>query len=251
MNLLNPPHSPLAQPQTLPLRSIAEIATDRVLVVAPHPDDETLGCAGAISLLAALGCRVRILVISDGAQSHPNSQKYAAPRLQQLRQAETRAAMALLGVQQQDITFLQLPDRAVPMPESPQFNAAAALCHAYLAATLPQLVILPWRHDPHPDHRATWQLAIAALARCNFAPRTIEYPIWDWDRNQQQLESNGVINPWRLDIQDKVALKQQAIAAYRSQTTDLIDDDPLGFRLSPEMLGNFTQPWEIYLEVAG
>jgi hypothetical protein len=43
-------------------------------------------------------------------------------------------------------------------------------------------------------------------------------------------------------------LKQQAIAAYRSQTTNLIDDDPEGFRLTPEMLANFAHPWEVYLE---
>jgi hypothetical protein len=45
-----------------------------------------------------------------------------------------------------------------------------------------------------------------------------------------------------------VELKQQAIAAYCSQTTDLIDDDPEGFRLTPEMLANFTRPWEVYIE---
>ncbi len=248
MNLINLPRSPLAQPHTLPLRSISDMATDRVLVVAPHPDDETLGCAGAIALLTARGCKVRILVISDGSQSHPNSRKYPAPALQQLRKNETRSAMALLGVPKSEITFMQLPDSAVPAAEETNFNAAAAVCHAYLAATTPQLVLLPWRNDPHPDHRATWQIVTAALARCPFAPRTIEYPIWDWDRNQRRAIAEGIINPWRLDISPVIDLKQQAIAAYRSQTTDLIDDDPTGFRLSPEMLGNFTQPWEIYLE---
>jgi hypothetical protein len=43
-------------------------------------------------------------------------------------------------------------------------------------------------------------------------------------------------------------LKQRAIAAYRSQTTSLIDDDPTGFCLSPQMLSNFARPWEVYLE---
>jgi LmbE family N-acetylglucosaminyl deacetylase len=240
--------SPLTQPETLPLESIAKIATDRVLIVAPHPDDEALGCAGAISLLKARGCKVRILVISDGAKSHPNSRKYPAAALQALRKTETLAAMQLLGVAKADITFMQLPDSAVPDPESPTFNAAATLCHAYLAATSPQLLILPWRNDPHPDHRATWQLFAAALARCTFAPRTIEYPIWDWDRNQRRSITEGLITPWRLDISPVLDLKQQAIAAYRSQTTNLIDDDPTGFRLSPEMLANFSHPWEIYLE---
>lgn len=53
---------------------------------------------------------------------------------------------------------------------------------------------------------------------------------------------------WRLDISQVVKLKQQAIATYRSQTTNLIDDAPEGFRLTPQMLANFTRPWEVYLE---
>ena len=46
-----------------------------------------------------------------------------------------------------------------------------------------------------------------------------------------------------------VKLKQEAIACYRSQITNLIDDDPEGFRLTPEMLLNFARPWEVYLEL--
>jgi LmbE family N-acetylglucosaminyl deacetylase len=248
MKLLDLAPSPLTHPETLPLASISSIAASRALVVAPHPDDEALGCAGAIALLRARGCRVRILVVSDGTQSHPNSRKYPAPALAALRKTETLTAMQLLGVEKSDITFLQFPDSAVPTPESPKFNPAAALCHAYLAATSPQLLFLPWRNDPHPDHRATWQLFAAALARCTFAPRTLEYPIWDWDERQRRSSGYGLATPWRLDISSVVDLKQQAIAAYRSQIADLIDDDPTGFRLSPDMLANFAQPWEIYVD---
>lgn len=241
--------SPLTRPHILPWRSIAELATPPVLVVAPHPDDETLGCGGAIALFRSRGNLVRLLVISDGTKSHPNSRKYPSVALQQLRAAETRSAMAILGVDEAEITFMQLPDGAVPDAGSPDFNAAVDRCAAYLAATTPKLVLLPWRSDPHPDHRATWQILTAALARGKFAPSTIEYPIWDWDRNQRQLDNQGAIDPWRLDITEAIALKQQAIAAYRSQTTNLIDDDPTGFRLSADMLENFAQPWEIYLEL--
>jgi LmbE family N-acetylglucosaminyl deacetylase len=239
---------PIAHPEILPLHSIVTIATDRATIVAPHPDDEALGCAGAIAMLRARGAKVRILVISDGTQSHPNSRKYPAPTLRSIRKNETLAAMQLLGVEKADITFMQLPDSAVPSTESPTFNAATDLCHAYLAATAPQLLILPWRNDSHPDHRATWQLFAAAQDRCTFAPRTLEYPIWGWSLDRRKSIATRLLNPWRLDISPVVDLKQQAIAAYRSQIADLIDDDPTGFRLSPEMLANFAHPWEIYLE---
>jgi LmbE family N-acetylglucosaminyl deacetylase len=68
------------------------------------------------------------------------------------------------------------------------------------------------------------------------------------DRSLCDLATGDRITAWRLDISDVVEVKKQAIAAYRSQTTNLIDDDPEGFRLTPEMLANFTRNWEVYIE---
>jgi LmbE family N-acetylglucosaminyl deacetylase len=239
--------SVLENPAALPIYSVETIATSPVLVVAPHPDDECLGCGGAIALLRLLGCHVHILVVSDGTMSHPNSRKYPAEALRSLREQETRSAMAILGVDINQITFLGLPDSAVPMPESPGFSAAVLTCQRYLEAIAPQTIFLPWRQDPHVDHRATWQIAKAALK--SPYPRLIEYPIWDWDLSQQ---GNGrdfnSLKAWRLDIQAVMELKQEAIAAYRSQVTNLINDDPQGFQLSAEMLTHFAHPWELYLE---
>lgn len=186
--------------------------------------------------------------MSDGTQSHPNSRKYPAPALRQLRAAETRSAMAQLGVASSQITFLELPDGAIPADGAANFQTAVDRCALYLNRVNPQLVFAPWRADPHPDHRATWQILQAALVQATLTPRWIEYPIWDWDPNQRGSAPSRSIQAWRLDITEVVELKQQAIASYRSQTTDLIDDDPAGFRLTPQMLSNFAHPWEIYLE---
>lgn len=235
--------SPLANPEVLPLRSVAEVACTSALVVAPHPDDETLGCGGAIALLRARGCKVQVLVISDGTLSHPRSCNYPAPKLRALRESETVSALAVLGVDA--VTFLRLPDGAVPTQE-PEFSQAVDSCCNYLTQFAPQVIFLPLRYDPHPDHRASWKLIYTALASLNLSSRIIEYPIWDWDEAQRGTLLN--FTSWRLDISTVVKLKQQAIAFYRSQTTNLIDDDPEGFCLTPEMLANFTRPWEVYLE---
>lgn len=82
----------------------------------------------------------------------------------------------------------------------------------------------------------------------DYAPRIIEYPIWDWDAEQRGNVGCERVSGWRLDISSVLEIKLRAIAAYRSQTTDSIDDDPEGFRLTPKMLENFAQPWELYLE---
>ena len=235
----------LNNPLALPFNSFT--SQEPVLIVAPHPDDETLGCGGAIALLRSHNCPVSVLVISDGTQSHPRSLKYPAPVLQQLRQQETLEALTILGVDRAAVTFLRLPDGAVETLMNLEEHQAA--CGTYLEAIAPKTIFLPWRYDPHSDHRATWQLIHSAIAHLRVSPRLIEYPLWDWDSSQRrEWPKSAQITGWRLDIQSVVSLKQQAIAAYRSQITDLIDDDPEGFQLTPEMLANFMHPWEVYFE---
>jgi LmbE family N-acetylglucosaminyl deacetylase len=252
MNVSIASQSPLANPKLLPLRSVEQDTIGSALVVAPHPDDETLGCGGVISLLRDLGQSVRVLVISGGTLSHPRSFKYPAAKLLALREAETLEALAILGVSSTETTFLRWQDGSIPTSESPDFQAAVAQCYGLLKMWMPETVFLPWRSDPHPDHRATWQLIRMALSDLKSSPRLIEYPIWDWDPDQRGNHStNGQqFVAWRFDITSVRKKKLKAIAAYRSQTTNLIDDDPEGFRLTPTMLSNFTRPWEMYLEEA-
>ncbi len=238
---------PLANPSLLPLRSISTIDPGCVIVVAPHPDDETLGCGGALALMRLLNYPVQVLVISDGTLSHPRSQKYPTPALRNLREQETLSALNILRVEATAVTFLRLPDGTIS--DFVASESICAACDAYLKAQLPKTIFLPWRNDPHPDHRATWQLIHKAASTLPTLPRIIEYPIWDWDLEQRgSVKNNAKITGWRLDITTVANSKQQAIAQYRSQTTNLIDDDPEGFRLTPEMLMHFSQPWELYFE---
>lgn len=219
------------------------------LVVAPHPDDESLGCGGAIALLRARGIPVRVVVVSDGTRSHPNSHRYPPLRLQQLRERETREALAILGVEAGAVVFLGLKDGAIPGESDLGFPAAVEQCQKQLV-TLEncQTVLLPWRRDPHADHRATWHLlhrAMDSSGKC----RRVEYPIWLWDQGEpRHMPYPGEVALWRLDIAGVIDRKLAAIAAHRSQTTDLIDDDPEGFRLTPQTLAYFERPWECFLE---
>lgn len=236
-----------ANPALLPLRPVSTIATPSALIVAPHPDDETLGCGGAIALLRQSGCDVRVLVVSDGTRSHPHSISYPPPRLRAVRAAETLEALLMLGVDRSHTTFFNLPDGAIPTGDDAEFRAAIDRCHVLLQTLMPTLIFLPWRFDPHPDHRAAWTLIRTALSEMQWTGRILEYPIWDWDPEQRGNLPDSIVS-WRLDIDSVRTMKQNAIAAYRSQTTNLIDDDPTAFRLTPEMLSNFAQPWELYLE---
>jgi len=242
--------SPLADPLALPLLPVTTATSfGPTLVVAPHQDDESLGCGGAIALLRRAGLPVTVLFVSDGTGSHPNSRTYPPQRLRNTREAEALVALALLGVAAEMVCFLRLPDTAVPRPGQPDFAAAVARVGAALDAAAPQTILLPWRRDPHCDHRAAWELVQATLAGRTTRPRLLEYPIWVWELGGVgDLPLTGEVLGWRLAIDAVLPQKAAAIAAHHSQTTALIDDDPTGFRLLPEMLAHFADPWEIFLE---
>ena len=218
------------------------------VVIAPHPDDESLGCGGAIALLRRFGLPVHVLFVSDGTKSHPTSRKYPLARLRDLREREAQEALARLGTS--DATFLRLPDGAVPGDGDAGFFEAVQGCRAYLEELQPQTILVPWRRDPHPDHRATSHIVQAALAGSANKPRVLEYPVWAWERAApEDLPQPHEAAAFRLDIGGVADVKRQAVAAHVSQVTHLIDDDPQGFWLSPEVLAHFERPWEVYLEV--
>lgn len=221
----------------------------KTLIIAPHPDDESLGCGGAIALLRKFDCEVFILTMSDGTLSHPNSVKFPLAKLRNLREMEMLAALKILGVEKDKVTFFRFSDRSVPNETAVDFSQAVKQTKEYLKENQPQTILLPWRHDPHPDHRATWQIFNHANKAFAEHFRILEYPIWLWEMAEDKdLPNNQSIKVWRLNIESVREIKQRAIAAHISQTTDLIDDDPQGFRLSSEVLAHFAVPFETYLE---
>lgn len=237
--------------ESLPLRPSTNVQSwGPTIVVAPHPDDESIGCGGAIRLLRDADIPVRVIFVSDGSGSHPNSRRYPPERLRSLREREALAALAELGVPAADARFLGLPDRFVPTADDAGFAGAVALMIAALSAPwLPATILVPWRRDPHGDHRASWQIVVAAIRRLPQSPRIIEYPVWIWDLGDaDDFPTPDEMDAWQLDITSVIEQKLAAIAAHRSQTTSLIDDDPDGFMLPAEMLRRAALPREIYMD---
>ena len=190
-----------------------------------------------------------MLFISDGTGSHPNSRKYPAPVLRDLRESEARKALLHLGASPNSAAFLRLKDGAVPNKNAPDFTEAVTSCRAYLADSKPQTILVPWRRDPHPDHQATSQIVQAALDSLTEKPRVLEYPVWAWERAApEDVPQAHEAQAFRLNISGVSAIKRSAVDAHQSQVTHLIDDDPHGFWLSPEVIAHFERPWEVYLE---
>ncbi len=214
------------------------------LIVAPHADDESLGCGGLIALLRKHRQPVFILLLSDGTLSHPNSAEYPAEKLRALREEEFTAATAILGVGTENLIFCRYKDRSVPAPPDAAFEAAVQQLAGVLHALKPQSIFVPWRRDPHPDHRAAFGLITAANQQ---GAKIYEYPIWLEALGEAgDAPTNEEVMPFRLDISSVLPAKQAAITAHRSQTTRLISDDPGGFTLSKEMLKTFEVPYETF-----
>lgn len=229
----------------LPVARIDALAGARgLLVVAPHPDDESLGCGATIAAAIDAGRAVRIVVLSDGIGSHPNSLAYPPERLRRLRETETLAAAAALGLAPDAVSFLRLPDREVPSAGPEAERAATAIAEA-ARATDAGAILVTWRHDPHCDHAAAY--AIVRLAAPRLPGVAIhEYSVWGW-----ALPANREVGPapagLRIATTAHAERKRQAVGAHRSQLSDLIDDDPGGFRLDDATLDRLLGPYEIFL----
>ena len=100
----------------LDLSSLPFAYARKILVVAPHPDDETLGCGGLVSLLAQNGSVFYIVFVTDGSASHRNSTAWPTARLAAQREQEARNALVCLGIANAPRLFLRLPDANMPAP---------------------------------------------------------------------------------------------------------------------------------------
>ena len=128
-------------------------ASGRIVVVAPHPDDEILGAGGITARLCRLGAQVDLVAVTDGEHSHPGLVRY----LRIVRPLETLAAACQLGIDFGSISRLRHPDGQVDKTK---------LTGQLAARIRPgDLVLAPWARDGHPDHDAVGRAVETMCAR--------------------------------------------------------------------------------------
>jgi LmbE family N-acetylglucosaminyl deacetylase len=237
----------LAVADSLPSCSVRDALEDRpFIVIAPHPDDESLACGGLIADACRQGLRGKVVIVSDGAGSHPNSKAYPPERLTALREVEARQAGVELGLRPDELLFLRLPDRFVPYKGEAAEHAIGVIAEC-VRETGAGSVFVSWRHDPHCDHEASYRIAREVQRRVENV-KLFEYVVWG-----HTLPSSTEVDPirsgFRISIDhEAMEKKRRAIAAHRSQITALIDDDPGGFLFSKIDLAHFDRPFEFFLE---
>ena len=209
----------------------------RITVVAPHPDDESLGCGGLLALAAKYQQACAVIFVSDGAASHPNSVRYPPNVIAKIRKREALTAIQTLGLNSTDAIFMNVPDGKVPSFKMPHYADVMTNLYHHLRRQLPDTIIVPWRRDPHCDHQATHELASDAALQLPYSPRILEYPIWARvDQSNGNAPKPKEMNAWRIDTTSVQHIKLRAISAHQSQLNKIIDDDPEGFQLKPQML---------------
>ncbi|MGN7151363.1 PIG-L family deacetylase [Arthrobacter sp. SAFR-179] len=233
--------SGLAAAPELPLDP-AELAGMRFVVLAAHPDDETLGAGGLMAALVALGAEVEVLLCTAGEGSHPESTTTTPEQLAQTRVAEFSAALAALGLAD-CWTFLGLPDRALG-GHTEAISRAVREAARRLSGDPDRLVLVaPYRADGHGDHEALGAAAAEVARQDGHA--LLEYPIWFWHwATPQDLHWRSWLR-FHLDEPARSA-KERAMAEHATQVrplSPLPGDEAL---LSVPFLAHFSRPYEVF-----
>ncbi|MBF4571615.1 bifunctional PIG-L family deacetylase/class I SAM-dependent methyltransferase [Herbiconiux sp. VKM Ac-1786] len=249
----------------LPEIGVGELAElGHLVVVAAHPDDETLGAAGLLARAYAAGVRTTVIVATSGEASHPASTTHRPEELARLREEETAAAVASIDPGA-TIAFLRAPDGRLGEPEHREALTAALLAAvrgsgsgsgtgpaAPVAATW---FVAPWSGDRHPDHEAAADAVADAVRRladeaAGMSIRSLAYPVWLWHWGAPE----GDEVPWgaliSVPLDDAtLAAKRAALAVHRSQVEPLSDREGDEVLLHPGMLAHFERPFELFVEV--
>lgn len=194
-------------------------AHERVLVLAPHPDDESIASGGLLQAAQAAGAAVRIVVLTDG-DNNPWPQRWvekrwridaaARARWGSRRREEAGVAMRVLGIAEADVRFLGLPDTGMTDLLMRADAGVIQLLLAQFDEFAPTQLVLPALSDRHPDHSAVHILSRLALHRSRSAPpRLLSFAVHGNTPTADEL----VVSL----SEAQRSVKQEAILAHASQ----------------------------------
>lgn len=211
----------------------------RVLIIAPHPDDEILGCGGLMQYLSDLNREIVLVAVTNGTASHPESTIYTPDQLNLIRPSESLAAIEVLYINNIQRIELNIQDGKVS--DQQEF-----LRHELSKFIQPNdILVCTFNQDGHPDHEFSAKV-VQEIARQNHL-RYYQVLIWAWHwatPNHPQI-------PWHkayiLPLNDQqLNLKEQAIRCFSSQ----LNIDPCTGQkpiLFEEAVQRILMPFEVYI----
>jgi LmbE family N-acetylglucosaminyl deacetylase/SAM-dependent methyltransferase len=218
----------------------------RLLVLAAHPDDETLGAGGLIATAAERGLDVDVVVATAGELSHPWSSTLPGD-LARLRSREVVRAVTQLAPTA-SVHLLDLPDGGLTRCTGALLEQLGRIAGSAASQRGRAVSVLaaPWRSDAHPDHEAAGTVA-AELAGALGVP-LLEYPIWAW----HWADAGDDRVPWTAAVALSLPVKalqqkRSAMACHESQTLPLSDEPGDEALLSTGVLEHFEREMEVFL----
>lgn len=221
-----------------------DVDVDLLVVVAAHPDDETLGAAGLMAHAARRGTPVAVVVTSDGERSHPASPTHSPSQLAILRRTETSRAVSMVAPGS-DVLFLGLPDGELADHLTVLRAELAAVLDGPAAATAARvLVAAPWSGDGHRDHRVVAEVCAAVCAARGI--RHVGYPVWAWHWGAADDL------PWSraraLPLgREEAEQKRRALACHTTQIAPLSEQRGDEVLLHEGMMAHFERDVEVFL----
>lgn len=223
-----------------------ELFPGTVVIVAPHMDDEVLACGGMVARLPHKS-QIHVIYTTDGMKSPAPILPHdsISPDLGEIREKESAAAMNLLGVPQNNLHFLRLPEAELN-------NNMPALRHKLLACLQqikPDHILHPFRFDRHLDHLAINRVLTAVHQQGQLRAQLTEYFVYYRWRLLPGRDVRQYIRPSALrtvDTQAVAAQKRQALDCFRSQTTIFYpwQTRPI---LTPQLLDDTCASPEVFL----
>jgi LmbE family N-acetylglucosaminyl deacetylase len=214
-----------------------------IVVFAPHPDDETLGCGGTLAKRLKEGFDVWIVVLTRGQNlmsvvfdihDSPNPDQVC-----EIRREETRQATKILGVPRENLIFWDYDDGALDAQEEDALERVLAM----LREKKPGEVYCTNQYEGHTDHRAASSVVRKACSSWDSPVKLYEYIVGlkrgtSIDDIQEPVED--------IDISSELPLKREAVKAFRSHLDVLSDEQPHPI-FSDDDIASFLQPVESFV----
>jgi LmbE family N-acetylglucosaminyl deacetylase len=189
-----------------------------VLVVVPHPDDESLMFGGVLARCAGRGSSVHLLAVTDGEAAYPGIDDVES--LARLRRTEQRKALSELGLGGATVTRLGIPDGRVAEHGDVLVDAIVEIADRERVV----IVLAPWEHDHHTDHEACGHAATRARRRAAASFALVSGLFWSMLR---EPAPPGVALAALALTSGELAHKSAAIRRHRSQVDRIVSDVPV------------------------
>ena len=195
----------------------------RIIVFAPHPDDETLGCGGTIAKKLAEGYEVIIVVMTDGRflllKSFGIDNDPSPEQVKEIRRGEVLRATKILGVPEKNVIFLDFVDGTLEENEEAAEEKVIEILEKYT----PSEVYFPFERDAHLDHQAANRIVRRAVKKLGIKPLMYRYTIMHkaarFGPLLEFLASIFKRDRIYVDVSEVLPLKREAVKEFKSELT--------------------------------